>query len=332
MSASTTGEPSSLQPPEIRSLLSPVGEVTEVAYFDGGTFARVARVTLADGREVAVKSGPRAAGTERLLAHETEVIKAEAEVLGLAQSHPGLRLPRLVLCDLTRSVVDVDVLVTEVVAGRPWNECADAMSAESSQRSEHQRGTILAPYAALTGDRFGFVSDRAPAYSAPDWFTTFRAMVQGLADDAARFGVDARTGEFLALVERHRPALEQVGEPRLVHGDLWAGNLLVEPGSGEATGVIDPERALWGDPRFDIAAALQGTTSGIPDALHAGYGADGGALDLSAGGRFRLDLYLLWFATCMLVESPSRGLSAAATREREEWLAPQLSHLHGALG
>jgi fructosamine-3-kinase len=332
MSAPTIGEPSSLEPSEIRSLLSPVGDVTEVAYFDGGTFARVARVTTADGRDLAVKSGPRRATASRLLAHEIDVIRAEAEVVRIAQSHPGLRLPRLVLCDLTRSLVDVDVLVTEVLAGQPWNECADAMSADSSQHSEHQRGTILASYAQLTGDRFGFVSDRAPAYSAPDWFTTFRAMVQGLAEDAARFGVDARTGDFLALVERHRPALEQVAAPRLVHGDLWAGNLLVESGSGEVTGVIDPERALWGDPLFDIAAALQGTTSGIPDALHAGYRAGGGALDLTASGRFRLDLYLLWFATCMLVESPSRGLSAAAAREREEWLSPQLSHLHDALG
>jgi len=47
--------------------------------------------------------------------------------------------------------------------------------------------------------------------------------------------------------------LDEIQTPHLLHGDLWTFNLLVERGvhAPVITGVLDFDRAWWGDPSAD---------------------------------------------------------------------------------
>ena len=47
------------------------------------------------------------------------------------------------------------------------------------------------------------------------------------------------------------PALDEITEPRLVYWDLWDGNVMVDTTTHELTGMLDLERALWGDPLME---------------------------------------------------------------------------------
>lgn len=315
---------------EIAALLEPIGSVAEITRFDGGMFAGVACAEMSDGRRLAVKSAPPA-GTSALLAHETNVMLAELEVLRLGRQHAGLRLPALVLSDFDRMVVDVDVIVTEVIDGARWDTCASIMSPSALRSAEYEHGTTLAAYAKIAGHRFGFVSDRAPEYSADDWYTTVRQMFQGVIDDGERYGVELPGTEALHAVERQRANLASVLQPRLVHGDLWRGNVFVRPDSGSVVGVIDPERALWGDPLFDVAAATQGSLAGPSESLVRGLRHGGGEFDSSVAGRARLDLYLLWFAITMIAETGSRRDVIDDPESRVKWLLPQVETLLGRI-
>ncbi|MGW2815569.1 phosphotransferase family protein [Streptomyces sp. NPDC001415] len=53
-------------------------------------------------------------------------------------------------------------------------------------------------------------------------------------------------------------ALDEVTEPRLVHFDLWPGNIFAHPGDDtrpvRITGLIDHERAFWGDPAAELVS------------------------------------------------------------------------------
>src|SRR4051794_36088582 len=49
------------------------------------------------------------------------------------------------------------------------------------------------------------------------------------------------------LPDRHRRVFERPVPAALLHMDVWAENLLAGPG-GRLTGLIDWDRALWGDP------------------------------------------------------------------------------------
>jgi aminoglycoside phosphotransferase (APT) family kinase protein len=75
---------------------------------------------------------------------------------------------------------------------------------------------------------------------------------------------------YSALRQRLRTwshVLTDVTTPRLVHWDLWDGNIFIDPASKQITGIIDFERALWGDPLMEF----QFRTLAAPPDFAAGY-------------------------------------------------------------
>jgi aminoglycoside phosphotransferase (APT) family kinase protein len=80
------------------------------------------------------------------------------------------------------------------------------------------------------------------------------------------------TAELLQHLQHHRPtAVKQT----LIHGDCTMDNTLVH--KGQITGMIDWSGGAWGDPRYDIALAIESIAE-LPqaeqgyDAFFAGYG------------------------------------------------------------
>lgn len=51
--------------------------------------------------------------------------------------------------------------------------------------------------------------------------------------------------EMFALLEKDKAIFGEVNFPRLVHWDIWDGNIFVK--NGKITGIIDWERCLWGN-------------------------------------------------------------------------------------
>ena len=62
-----------------------------------------------------------------------------------------------------------------------------------------------------------------------------------------------------------------------MHNDLWQGNVLLDPETGDVHGVLDFERALFGDPLQDFCGAQSMSTGRVEDALLRGYGSAGGS-------------------------------------------------------
>lgn len=79
-----------------------------------------------------------------------------------------------------------------------------------------------------------------------------------LAQGAARWHLLAPTSRIAALRERLRAALRGVVvEAGWVHGDLWSGNLLVDPSTRAVTGVVDWDLAASPDlPLLDVLHLL----------------------------------------------------------------------------
>ncbi len=59
-----------------------------------------------------------------------------------------------------------------------------------------------------------------------------------------------------AVPRRFRPVLDEIRDPRLLHGDLWEGNVLVGRQGGRkcVAALIDGDRSLFGDPAFETAS------------------------------------------------------------------------------
>lgn len=305
-------------------VLAPLGEVVALERLTGGMFATTFRATLADGTRVVVKTAPTA--TDRLLTYEHDLLRTEALVYGLAADRPDLLMPRVLLTDFSRTLVPSDVVVASHLDGVPLMdlEAGADRPEELRERVLPQLGALMARLHTVTGDRFGY-PDAATGLVGATWPEAFGRMVGALLADAERWGTPLPADEVRGALARHRDALAAVARPTLVHADLWSGNLFVDPGSLTLTGVIDPERALWGDPLLELAGADQMGLGPVPAALLGGYAGAGGRLGLGTpAADTRLLLYRMYMSLVMLTEIAPRGYAGPELERHRATLAGNL--------
>ncbi|MCC3375020.1 phosphotransferase family protein [Cohnella sp. REN36] len=122
--------------------------------------------------------------------------------------------------------------------------------------------------------------------------------MQALLADAGRLGarLPASREEIEAELARRLPLLAEVTEPRFVHWDLWSGNALIA--DGRIAGILDWERALWGDPLMEYYFRRFERS----EAFFAGYG---GRFD-GPGEQARKRLYDLYLDPILVIECYSR--------------------------
>ncbi|MGV8977146.1 MAG: phosphotransferase family protein [Cellulomonas sp.] len=300
---------------DVATVLRPLGAVVRIELLTGGMFATTYRVSLGDGRRVVVKTAPT--DTDRLLRYEHDLLRTEAAVYALAADRPDLLMPRVLLTDLSRTVFASDVLVVSHLEGVPLVDAGE-LGAGVEETIQRQLGAFMARLHTVQGERFGY-PNRDAGLHAETWTEAFGSMVEALLDDAGRWGTVLPCDEIRAVLVRHRAALTDVRVPVLVHTDLWAGNLFVDPSTGALLGVIDTERSVWGDSLLELAGADQLGRGPAPAALLDGYAAEGGAFGLStASGATRLELYRLYMSLVLLVEIAPRGYAG-------DWLAAHRS-------
>jgi len=89
-------------------------------------------------------------------------------------------------------------------------------------------------------------------------------------------GLDATdVREVIAAAEKHRAVLDEITEPRLLHGDLWTVNVMIDPDAPHPTitGVFDCDRTSWGDQESDWAVFMASRRPGTErDAFWETYG------------------------------------------------------------
>jgi Ser/Thr protein kinase RdoA (MazF antagonist) len=292
------------------------GELTD------GWFNTAYRVLLDDGRAAVVKLAPSPEAP--VLRYERGILATEAMVYRrLAEpANGGVPTPELLHAG-------EEFLAVAVLEGTPWDKAADPLPPAAERTLRRELGAVAARLHTLApaDGRFGYPAAES-ALSAPDWRTAFTAMVDALLDDAARWGspLDVPPAEIRTLVAEGGPALDEVAEPRLVHFDLWPGNIFIDAGGSEdgdrrpggtgrrrprITGLIDHERAFWGDPAAELVSLAFGGDTGPDSDLVAGYTEAGGTLDFTSPAfRHRLALYGLYLGLILVVECGPRGYGA----------------------
>jgi aminoglycoside phosphotransferase (APT) family kinase protein len=305
----------------LTSVVAPLGVLKDAELLTGGQFATTYRVILTDGSRVIVKTAP--AGVDQLLTYEHDLLRAEALVYGLAADRPELFMPRVLLTDFSRTVLPGDALVVSHLPGVPLVDAGfgPASADPRAARADRETGAALAALHRLTGPAYGYPCGR----QEPTWTASFTGMIEELLADAEHWSVQVPADEVRATLDRHTGVLADVTVPALVHTDLWPGNVFVDPETGALRGVIDPERAFWGDPLADLVGVDPMHREPGSPALRSGYG----PLDVdSPSARTRLDLYRMRLDLVMLIEMTPR-------RFEGDWVEPHreavTAHLRAAL-
>ncbi|MFJ9563101.1 phosphotransferase family protein [Streptomyces fuscichromogenes] len=220
-----------------------------------GWFNAAYLVRLDDGRAAVVKLAPPAEAP--VLRYERGIMGTEAMVYGrLADLADGaVPAPELLLRG-------TGFLAVSVLEGTPWDRAAEHLPAATDSALRRELGAVTARLHTLTAEdgRFGYPAPEA-GLSAADWRTAFTAMVDAVLEDAVRWGCDlgVPAAGIRTLVAEGGQALDGVTEPRLVHFDLWPGNIFVDDRADapRITGVIDHERAFWGDPAAELVSLVR---------------------------------------------------------------------------
>ncbi|MEV7886877.1 phosphotransferase family protein [Streptomyces sp. NPDC002817] len=292
----------------------PPGHLAQLRPLTGGTYNTVEELVLADGSRYVLKVPP--AETVPGLSHERRLLVAEAEFYrGAAEA--DVPAPRVVI--LGRE----DLLMT-AVPGDPW----DGRLTDPEQKGlRTELGRQVARLHRVTGPAFGYPSG-ALGPLAPDWRTAFTGMLDAVLEDARRYGAELPrpVDEVADALRPAYGALDEVTVPRLVHFDLWTGNILVERADGGVRigGLIDGERMFWGDPLADfVSLALLGDIR-TDEAFLAGYREEGGRAEFDGAARLRYALYRAYLHLIMLAETVPREMGEGDRRWRREAVAPEL--------
>jgi aminoglycoside phosphotransferase (APT) family kinase protein len=251
----------------------------------------------------------------RVLRYEKDLMRAEVEVMALVRSDTQVPVPQIYQYDTTRRLIENDFYLMEFLPGTPLNKLRGDLSQEAQRAIEREAGQLTRQINHLQGERFGYYAQmRDSSYTT--WREAFETMVSGVLADGLEMQVSLPLPypELAGVIARWYGALEEVTHPRLVHWDLWDGNIFVDRASGRINGLIDYERALWGDPLMEV---LFGDLR--PDSAYMqGYGCNLLATENQVRRRVLYNIYLFLI---MVIEPYYREYK---TKDQENWARVQL--------
>ena len=117
------------------------------------------------------------------------------------------------------------------------------------------------------------------------------------------------------LLEKNRKHIDREVPSSLLHMDVWAQNILIDS-EGNVTGVLDWDRALWGDPEIEYAVL---DYCGISQSsFWEGYGKK---RDISRSAKIRNLFYYLYEIQKYIITSRRRhkDLARAERYKKEVW-------------
>jgi len=235
--------------------------------------------------------------------------------------------PRLIATDFSGSVVPRACVLQNRLEGELWSSVTSRHDAADTAALWRQLGYYVRRIHGITARSYGFP---APAADHARFSDFLRGWVNGMAQDLDELGlaVDG-IGHFRQLLQCGADRIDAAGTPCLVHGDLWPRNILVAQRAGAwvITGILDAERAFWGDPAAEwIFSFLD-----IPEEFWRAYSRDYSSGMLDGAALFRRRCYQARGALQLILEGQRHGFDTAfAHRDFANSLARMADSLTGS--
>jgi aminoglycoside phosphotransferase (APT) family kinase protein len=227
-----------------------------------GWFNVVYNVKLSDGREVILKIAPPP-GAE-VLTYEKNIMTTEVATMRMAAKNPAIPVPEIYYYDTAHDLCDSDYFFMEKLSGSNYEHVKKSLPAKTQAMIDQETGRIMREINKFTGSYYGY--DGNPDLRATTWKDAFIKICDSILEDGKRkdaeypFSID----EIRDVILHHAPALEAVTTPQLVHWDAWDLNFFVK--DGRVSGLLDFERAFWGDYLMEAqfrALAFGGVSEGM---------------------------------------------------------------------
>jgi aminoglycoside phosphotransferase (APT) family kinase protein len=225
-------------------------ELTHVEELRDGWFNAAYALELSDRRRVVLKVAPPP--DVEVLTYERDILLAEVDALRRVRANTDAPVPEVLWFDDSLLHVGSPLFVMSFMPGVSLYGARGELEGESQAAIDRELGRYLRAINDIHSDQFGRVAPTATRHAS--WRDAFTELWSGLLADGQRKSVELPVsyGELEKAFETATPACDAVTEARLVYWDLWDGNVLIDVTAGIVTGMLDLERALWGDPLMEM--------------------------------------------------------------------------------
>jgi aminoglycoside phosphotransferase (APT) family kinase protein len=264
-----------------------------------GWFNVAYRLRLRDCRQVVCKIAPPP--HIEVMTYERGAMDIELAALRLIGEHTSVPVPAVDFADRSRELCDADYFFMPCLDADNLGIVKDTLPPGELDVYHEAIGAVNRELNGIRGAAFGPLAGPGD----PTWRACFTRMIGDVLGDGERRAIDLGYDYDLIreIIAAHADGLDEVTEPRFVDWDLWDSNVMVR--DGRIVGIIDHERAFYGDPL--IEAGFTGTdlsaSFGDPAAFLRGYG----HAELTENERRRRRLYTLYLNLIMIIETDYRG-------------------------
>lgn len=277
-----------------------------------GLFNSTYKVTLTGEETVVLRVAP--AISAEIYNHERYLLRREYFINTFLSSIAEYT-PKIIFADFTKQLIDRDYTILNFIDGNNWGDLIEKLSDKQHRELWHKIDVISKKITGVTGNFFGMPF---PAMQFPSWSSALIDILNGMIKDLEKYGFASdHSKKHLSLLTKHRKYLDHIDKPSLVHGDLWHRNILLRNEyDPQIVGVLDSERAYWGDPKAEwiiVGKNFARQTAGKGNVFKCGlFAADFGEIPDSLAklhkvenknDMIRNDLYLGIYLTQRLLEA-----------------------------
>ncbi len=216
-------------------------KVDKIKFIGGGSYGRVYKTLLSDGKTIAVKA-------YRVQDSQYE----EARQLGILSENTSVKMPRVLF---TYEDAETAVLAMTFVEGQNvLNPMFLLKSKSRKQKFADEVVSGMLQWHSVTNDKFGSLSN--PSYDTwleyykkekqEPWLKALRELSEN-----GKFG-KKKLKLLLEATELFNSLPEEKNNPVLIHSDLNIMNIMADPKTLKLTAFIDPCGCMWADREYDL--------------------------------------------------------------------------------
>lgn len=231
---------------EMAKVAFPDKSVIEIKELPEGMCNVTYHIVFDDASESILKIS--AGNTTGNTSNEINLMKAEVSAMRLVAENCSFKVADIQYYDCSKTVCNGDFFFMEKLPGDNYAFIKDKLPKDVIALLDGEIGKISKELTNITNKEFGFLGDDK-RYSS--LFEFVRTMLTNLISDAKKKSIDIGC-DIKRLVEQlddEKSIFDSVETATLVHWDMWEGNVFVE--NDHVAGIIDWERALWGEPFMD---------------------------------------------------------------------------------
>ena len=223
-------------------------KIESVQELGGGTFNETYLVELAGKTKVILRVAPPPLAD--IYWDDVALMRREHHILPFFASIATL-MPKIIMTDFTHQVVERDYVFQTYIEGERWSDIEDELTPDENTELWRQCGKIVKQMHKTAGEQFGHPQ---PGRQFSRWSEMISDRLARIAESMLAYQLEATA--FTAISDAANTnisLLDEIDTPHLLHGDLWTFNLIVRRDNDNPiiTGVLDAERAWWGDPMAD---------------------------------------------------------------------------------